>query len=95
MREADPGGLETWQRQAADLLRQGYPPDFARRAVDDSLRSSDEYQVLSTVQGAFQDVLGRTPNARGFWHAAAVVAGRGRLHRGPPRAAGDGVPQQR
>jgi peptidase C39-like protein len=71
MREADPGGLDTWQRQAADLLRQGYSPDFARRAVDNSLRNSDEYQVLSTVQGAFQSVLGRTPNARGFWHERA------------------------
>jgi Peptidase_C39 like family len=64
-------GLDTWQRQAADLLRQGFPPDFARRAVDDSLRNSDEYQVLSTVQGAFQEVLGRTPGARGFWHERA------------------------
>ncbi len=71
MREADPGGLDTWQRQAADLLRQGFPADFARRAVDDSLRASDEYQVLSTVQGAFQNVLGRTPDARGFWHERA------------------------
>jgi hypothetical protein len=71
MREADPGGLETWQRQAADLLRQGFPADFARRAVDNSLRASDEYQVLSTVQDAFQNVLGRTPEARGFWHERA------------------------
>ncbi len=71
MREADPGGLETWQRQAADLLRQGFPPDFARRAVDDSLRNSDEFQVLSTVQDAFANVLGRSPEARGFWHERA------------------------
>jgi len=71
MREGDPDGVRTWQNKAADLLRQGFPAEFARQAIDNELRASDEFQVLSTVQSAFQEVLGRTPDARGYWHQQA------------------------
>jgi hypothetical protein len=72
MREPDAGGAQTYKEKALELARIGATADDIQEFLRSDLARSPEGQVIAAVNQQFEKELGRTPEAKGYWHEQAL-----------------------